>query len=58
MKVRNFPGRRAIRKARADARAAGLPQPEAHPTVADIRFRVGGQNRGPDGVANQTKADR
>jgi hypothetical protein len=45
-----MPGRKAIRKARADARAAGLPMPVANPTVADIKFRCGARNRGPDGT--------
>ena len=56
MKPRNFPGRKALRRARAQARLEKKPVPIGDPAVADIRFRVGGRNRGPDGVPTSLDA--
>lgn len=56
MKPRNFPGRKARRRARAQARQEGKPMPTIDPAIADIKFRVGGKNRGPDGVPTSLDA--
>lgn len=56
MKPRNFPGRKARRRTRALARQEGKPMPDGHPTIVDIRFRVGGKNRGSDGVPTSLDA--
>lgn len=62
MKPRNFLGRKARRRARAQARQEGKPMPYdqtyEQPAIADIRFRVGGRNRGPDGVPTSAPAPR
>ena len=54
MKPCNFPGRKAIRRDRATARAAGMEswdQPVASVEVANITHRYGASQRGADGRA-------
>ena len=45
MRPRNFPMRRALRQARARARAAGEHRPTGQPHVTDIKVRMGATKR-------------
>lgn len=51
MKPRNFPGRKALRRERAAARAEHRTQPAGAPEVRDINARIGRKNRHRDGTA-------
>lgn len=51
MKPRNFPGRKALRRDRAIARAAGTLQPCGAREVINIGLRYGASQRDVDGRA-------
>jgi len=56
MKPRNFPGRKHLRRIRAEARRLGKPQPDGDPSVVDIHFRCGATNRDADGLGRMVPA--